>query len=325
MKKKIIISIILGSTLLCVGCQNKTNISVLQKQCAKDISKIQNTISKTYIPTNDILLIPAFEYNSENIESESKALSSWNIIFSKPISQQAITDYPKVEFPFQYTNIIATYTPRYVSTSNGEISGFNKFINKLENLYLQMQDSLYANNEIMQIKNNFNFQLSLIKEKINTMQNRNEEISSDQLKNAQEILNELVNMGNKLKDCDNETKEICEDISNEKNNLLLNTETLSNKYIKLVNCFDNKLSYLNNIQQCLNQLDLIVIGESLNNNQPTNHYIHTEHLKPISRDEYLNKYKDKFKTELSFNKPAKKIPLPYIVDSTNNNNNKQYV
>ena len=327
MNKKCFILIMLSASLLFTGC-NKLNISTLQKESEKNISNIQSIIGKGYVPLAEKLVIPAFEYNDSNSEeliNTNNTFTAWNIVFSKPISEQLSSSLKQPEFPFQYTNIIATYTPRYTSANtNNEITGFNKFINKLENLYLQMQDSILVSKEIAEIQKNFNFQLKIIKEKINTMQNKKEEITDEQLKNAQEILKELVNTANQLKTCDKKIKNLINEIDTEKNNLILNTDTLSNKYIMLINTLDNKMSHLNNIQQYINQLDLIIINQTKNNTQLSNHYIDSNALKPISRKEYENKYKDIF-SNFCVLKPKRKMPLPYIVDENNKNNTTQFM
>ena len=325
--KKIIIPVLLSTTLLFCGCGKEMNITTLQKNCNKDIATVQKVISNSFVPTNNTLTIPSFEYELSNTQetTSDNNLSSWNVVFSKPITQEIASNYTQPMYPFQYTNIIATYTPRYTSSLTAEITGLNKFINKLENLYLQMQDSLIVSHEINEIQKNFNFQLSLIKEKINTMQNKKDEITASQLSNANEILKELVKISENIKESDKQLRNLSDEIDLEKNNLILNTDSLSNKYIKIVNILDNKFSYLNNIQQCLNQLDLIVFGNSDNNIQSSNHYIDSDILKPISRDEYVAKYKDYFKTEVSYSKPSKKVPLPYIIDTNTKSHKKQYM
>ena len=66
MNKKTLIPLLLSATLFFTGCDNKSNISVLQKESQKDISNIQSVIGKSFVPTAEKLIIPAFEYDISN-------------------------------------------------------------------------------------------------------------------------------------------------------------------------------------------------------------------------------------------------------------------
>ena len=297
------------STICLFGC-NQSNSKQLYNKIMNCTNNVEKVINNLYIPTNSDLIIPEFvDKNSDeyiNLSIKDKyTKQKWHAIFS-----------------FEETK---NYEPKYVN-NNIINSQFNDFVSKLSNLNLQMTDSICAVNELKEKKTILFDKIDEIKQKCNEIKKEN--LEKYKLLLCKELTNEIEYLCNNITNKDKETKSEVKQIKSLKYNISLNANTLSNSYIVIVNNLDDKISCMDKIYICYNQILGII-----NANDMQNHYISTKILEDdtystnnLSYIKLNNTVNNLTTNNLDNNKDKSKIiPLPYIIENENNKNHIEYI
>lgn len=172
------------------------------------------------------------------------------------------------------------YIPRRVSTVNYNNSSFNNYLGQLEDIYLMMNDAVCANDNISSCKNGILECCDLLSILSQNLKNKEIELSEDQSNSCNSLLNELGSCTNKVTSSRNDVSNECTGLKQTSSNGNFKIDQISSKYVKLINCLDNRVSYYENILSVLKQLQCVLTGDcyqsttndtlnNLNNNQTT--------------------------------------------------------
>lgn len=153
-----------------------------------------------------------------------------------------------------------------INDSNLNLLEYNKvepltqYFSKLSNLYNVASSVVTTNNELNQIRNNILANISLIQTFANQIKNNKYDLTENQIKSINNLLDNINTNVNRINLSRNEVKNELNSVKNLKTNYTGNVEQLSSKYVRLVNCLDTRMTYFNNILGCLNQLENCLNG-----------------------------------------------------------------
>lgn len=152
------------------------------------------------------------------------------------------------------------YKPRRISNVEYNNAGLQNYISKIEDLYLMMNDASCANNECNDLasilKNNCNALNDLCKQ----LKNNKIELNDNQMKACNDLLGGLNKNLNTLNNSKNDIQTQCKEVKKINVNPNANVEQISTKYIKLINCLDDKITCYSNILSILTQLKCTISG-----------------------------------------------------------------
>ena len=162
------------------------------------------------------------------------------------------------------------YIPRRISNQpSGQ--NYNSYINKVEDLYLMIDDAVALNQEVKNCRKQIQNCCNTLKVISKQLKANEVELSQEQIKNANSLLRELGRLVNRIVDTRNDVSNCAKEISSN-NSLSGGIEPISSKYITFVNCLNNRLTDYQNILAVLLELQSILTtsnqnleDESLNN------------------------------------------------------------
>ena len=186
MSKKILCLCLFLVSLFCFfGCE-ESNSTKLYKNVTQSTKTVENVLNDIYIPVKKDLIIDSFidediqTYLTHLMNRENK--EQWHNVFS--------------------FNLENNYQPKYTN-QNSNSNKFDNFVNTLQNVNLQMEDSLCA---VCELENNKEKLLLKIKE----INNKIKEIKNEKIENSTVLLaNELIK----------EIEYLCKNFNNDNNNL----------------------------------------------------------------------------------------------------------
>ena len=285
MKKFLALLLIVLVGFTFVGCGDsksalansiEANVSRLSKLLDenKDIKEEDISIKELYSSNSSASTINAkSQKNNSNKTNNSRvAGSKQNIVnLGKKIKNtprptgktQIVKKSDNINISNNITNQRLTngsYKPRKVSNVNYNNSGFQNYLSKIEDLYLMMNDAIYANNECNNLK-------SEIKQNCNTIRGLCKDLKKDKIKltdsqvqTCHDLLAGLNKNTNTLNNTKNDVQTECNAVKRMNVNPNSNLEQISTKYIKLINCLDEKTTCYSNILSILTQLKCTISG-----------------------------------------------------------------
>ncbi len=308
-KKCICLILAVVSFLSMYGCNQNTSTK-LYNNITNNTKIVEKTISKMYIPANSELIIESFVGNDSetflnNITQKTSDNKNWHNILSD--------------------KNLENYSPKYIDSKINS-SNFNGLLSNLENLNLQMEDSVCALNELEINKEKL---LSKTKEVNNKLKDiKNKKIDNYKYLLSKELTQEIEYLCNNLTSNDKVLKADIKEINKQKSNIILNTKTLSNNYVNIINNIENKIINISKICESYNQI-MGIIEKNFNFN---NHYISNEVLFENSGKNENNKNVLKssinymYKLETNNDDKPTIIPLPFIIEENKDiNNNTEYL
>ncbi len=313
------------------GCATGNSGASLSYTIEYNINKLTNILNKTEEASTSDLVIPEIYSPANNSTDPTEKLKQGDLMILPSIDEQIVESEeikkdqsnasPKTSLS---SSRYGTYTPRHISTVNYANSGLNTYLGKVEDLYVMVNDAVSVNDSICVCRNNIFAYCQFLSDIAKQLKNEEIELSSEQTETCNNLLKELSKLTNKLTDTRNEVSNGCKTLS-QKKSLSNGIDTISSKYVTLVNCLDNRLTNYQNILALLSQLQCVLNGNcATNSNNSSNNLGNLENL-----DDLKNLLNNKKTTdEKCFTDESGKI---YCFDNNGNlyffdeNGNKKYL
>ena len=159
-----------------------------------------------------------------------------------------------------------SYKPRKVSNLNYNNAGLQNYLSKIEDLYLMMNDAVCANNECNGLKSAIKENCNMLNGLCGELKNNKINLNSNQIQACNDLLSGLNKNTNTLNKTKNEVETQCNAVKKMNVNPSANLEQISSKYVKLINCLDDKITCYSNILSILTQLKCTITGICENEN-----------------------------------------------------------
>ena len=223
--------------------ENKTSTNSVD--ASKNIEKTRRLLPTKNIPSLDKQIV-----SNEEIEKEKTEVYNQKPVFSGENAKRLTNPY---------------YVPRRTSNVNYTNTNFNSYVGKVEDLYLMMNDAVCANNDACNCKKQILECCDILKALSKQIKSGEIELSQDQKDSCNNLLKELGKCTNKLTDTRNEVSNSCKSLSAKKS-LSSGIDTLSSKYVTLINCLDNRISNYQNALAILKQLQCAITNTCYDTN-----------------------------------------------------------
>ena len=289
------------------GCVAGNSNASLSYTLEYNINKLTNILNKTEEAKTSELIIPEIYSPNENITSGITPLKQGDLTTLPSIDKQIVSTeeieneqsaiMPRTSLS---SSKIGAYNPRRLTNVNYTNSGYNSYLGKVEDLYVMVNDAVYANESICNCKNNILAYCEFLAEVAKQLKDNKIEVSKEQTESCNNLLKELSKATNKLTDTRNEISSRCKGLS-QKKSLSNGIDTINSKYVTLVNCLDNRLTNYQNILALLAQLQCV-----LNGNCQTDSTTSNDVLNNLKNLENLNDLLNGNKTNLNSNNSNEK-------------------
>lgn len=270
------------------GCATGNSNASLSYTLEYNINKLTNILNKTEEAKTSELIIPEIYSPNENT-APITPLKQGDLTTLPSIDRQIVSpdeikdDQSKIMTRTSLSSSkIGTYNPRRLTNVNYTNSGYNSYLGKVEDLYVMVNDAVCVNDSICNCKNNILAYCEFLAEVAKQLKDNKIELSKEQTESCNSLLKELSKATNKLTDTRNEVSNSCKGLS-QKKSLSNGIDTISSKYVTLVNCLDNRLTNYQNILALLAQLQCV-----LNGNCQTDSNISNDVLDNLKNLENLN-------------------------------------
>lgn len=267
------------------GCATGNSGASLSYTIEYNINKLTNLLNKTEEASTSDLVIPEIYSPANNSTTPTEKLKQGDLMILPNIVEQIVESEeikkdnsnvsPKTSLS---SSRYGTYTPRHISTVNYANSGLNTYLGKVEDLYVMVNDAVSVNDSICVCRNNIFAYCQFLSDIAKQLKNEEIELSNEQTETCNNLLKELSKLTNKLTDTRNEVSNGCKTLS-QKKSLSNGIDTISSKYVTLVNCLDNRLTNYQNILALLSQLQCVLNGNcTTNSNNSSNNLGNFENL-----------------------------------------------
>lgn len=261
------------------GCATGNSNASLSYTLEYNINKLTNILNKTEEATTSELIIPEIYAPNENSNAGITPLKQGDLTTLPSVDRQIVStneiqeDQSKIVPKTSLSSSkIGTYNPRRLTNVNYTNSGYNSYLGKVEDLYVMVNDAVCANDSICNCKNNILAYCEFLAEVAKQLKDNKIELSKEQTESCNNLLKELSKVTNKLTDTRNEVSNNCKSLS-QKKSLSNGIDTISSKYVTLVNCLDNRLTNYQNILALLAQLQCVLNGNCQTNSNSSNDVI----------------------------------------------------
>lgn len=161
------------------------------------------------------------------------------------------------------SNVNTYYPIRKAKTNNSNVNPtlnassetLINYFSKVSNLYSVASNVIVNNKQLNQTKEDILNYIKNLSGLVKDLKNSEVEITENQMKSFEYLLDNLNSSVNKLLLARNEIKKELNSIKSLKENYSNNLETLSTKYTSLANCLQTRLTTYTNILNTLNQLE----------------------------------------------------------------------
>lgn len=192
----------------------------------------------------------------------SKQASRYNRAEIEKMANRAVTNaIPRVTNDMPFKRITTgQYIPRRMSTAEYDNSGLTNYFSKIEDLYLMMNDACTANKDCGCLKSCILQNCDMLNLLCKQLKNNEIELSNEQIQACNDCLNSLNQYTNTLNNTKNDVQTQCNAVKTMNINPNANIEQVSSKYVKLINCLDDRLTCYANILSILTQLRCTITG-----------------------------------------------------------------
>lgn len=306
-------------TLAMAGCgQNNKTLSYTLEY---NMNKLEDVLNTTTEADNADLVIPEI-YSLEDQES-SKNLTEANTVsarnatplkrISNPsraqgnkvpnIKRQIVNNNEISETNNAYNNNKAIlnvsqtnnlpgstarkYVPKRISNINFSNSNLVTYLEKVEDLYVMVNDAVYTNETIKECKENIYSYCEILKELARKIKSGEIEVTKEQISSCNSLLKELGKSINKVTDTRNDVYNTCRTFA--KNKSFSNgVDTVSSNYITLINCLDSRITEYQNILTILGQMQCILTDTCYNQNYNNADNQNSQAIEEVIEDYYNN-------------------------------------
>lgn len=179
----------------------------------------------------------------------------------KKVSQQTVNN---IVTPANKINIkrltTGSYTPRRIELTNYDNSGLSNYLSKIEDIYLMMNDACQANNDCNNLKSCILENCDMLNMLCKQLKNKEINLNNEQTQACNDCLAQLNKYCNNLNNTKNDVQTQCNAVKKMNINPNANTEQISSKYVKLINCLDDRITCYSNILSILVQLKCSITG-----------------------------------------------------------------
>lgn len=179
----------------------------------------------------------------------------------KKVSQQTVNN---IVTPANKINIkrltTGSYTPRRIESTNYDNSGLSNYLSKIEDIYLMMNDACQANNDCNNLKSCILENCDMLNMLCKQLKNKEINLNNEQTQACNDCLAQLNKYCNNLNNTKNDVQTQCNAVKKININPNANTEQISSKYVKLINCLDDRITCYSNILSILVQLKCSITG-----------------------------------------------------------------
>ncbi len=286
------ISLFSLSLLMCVGlvgCGENSNSSIAYS-IEYNTNKLSEILNKTTEAKNEDIIIPELYSLDEasaltnSIDNQTtKTLSQKTervpkldkqIVSNEEVEKEKTEIYRQepvfsAEYPAVPTRsgrmTSSYYVPRRISNVNYSNTNFNSYVGKIEDLYLMMNDAVCANNDACDCKGQILEYCDILNALAKQIKSGEIELSEDQKTSCNNLLKELANCTSKITDTRNDVSNSCKSLGT-KRSISSGVDTLSSKYVTLINCLDNRISNYQNALAILKQLQCAITNSCYTDN-----------------------------------------------------------
>ena len=262
------------------------------------MNKLTDVLNDTKEANNNDLIVPElYSLEEEETKKENNVSTISNKRFANKSKNSQTSNFrnPK-KLPLK-ENLVRTsapvsksaskqnYVPKRISSINYDNSNYTTYLGKVEDLYVMINDAVYANETIKECKENIFSYCQILNEIAKKIKSGELEVSKDQIASCNKLLKELGRNINKITDTRNEVSKNCKTFA-ENRSLNNGIDTISSNYVGLINCLDTRITDYENILTLLGQIQCVLTDTCYN--QDLNQSDNTQAVEDLVQDYYEN-------------------------------------
>lgn len=255
--------------------QTNENQNTVENQETNTNNEINSEINKEETKTNRVNHIKKYDYpriekmpkpnaNTQIVKDGTQSVSAQNK-FEKVANKSVENSIsPTRKPPRRLTN--GEYVPKRISTADYNNSGLTNYFSKIEDLYLMMNDACSANKDCGCLKSCILENCDMLSELCKQLKKKQIQLNKEQVQTCNDCLSKLNKYTNNLNNTRNDVQTSCNAVKTMNINPSAKIEQISSKYVKLINCLDERISCYSNILSILTQLRCTITGVCENDN-----------------------------------------------------------
>lgn len=247
------------------GCG--ANEQTLSYSLEYNMNKLTEILSTTEEVETEQLVVPEL-YSFETVATKTSAKPVLNKkVANKTKTISNISNVKKIgpaSLSIENEKKI-NYVPKRASSVNYENANYKSYMGKVEDLYIMVNDAVYANETIKECRENIFSYCQILNEIARKIKTKELEVSQEQIDSCNKLLKELGRSVNKITDTRNDVAKSCKTFA-EKRSLDNGIDTVSSNYVTLLNCLDTRITDYENILTLLGQIQCILTDTCYNQN-----------------------------------------------------------
>lgn len=244
-----------------VGCMGSTGETALAKRLSTNTNNLLNAINSLEVITTEDVTIPEFSNissisNFQTVNSKSGKVSKVKQLFKRnDLANIKNIEETNIEPRFM-TNTqnygTSVYQPKYVSLDTNTNNYLDLFKSKIENLYNVCSDCNYINSECTRVQKELKTSVEECKNLCLKLESGEIKLDEQQLNICNSYSKQINLCVNRIKDCKGDCNNYIQTLRALKGYFGSNSDILSNNYLNLLGCLENRLGCYKEALECVN-------------------------------------------------------------------------